>query len=203
MVLYLHFEQNLNPNSYIKTINLFGQHKFIFLLTGMIFILLFTPEFLSGQQIRTKEIKSEAGISYNYLEEFTLHLTGYFGLKKHEPFLGFEFPVSSNHITNYGINIGYKFYPNKSKQAFDLYFVYSMLANSRKMYSNATINGFSLHNLLGYGFNIYINDDLFLNHQILAGIEKSWFSNEGSFTDLSIMIKLGIGIKIKTIGSDK
>ncbi|MCD4732036.1 MAG: hypothetical protein K8R74_15625, partial [Bacteroidales bacterium] len=68
---------------------------------------------------------------------------------------------------------------------------------------NSTIRGFSLHNLLGYGFNIYFNDNLFLNHQIAAGIEKSWFGDYGNFTDLSLMIKLGLGIKIKTMRSEK
>jgi hypothetical protein len=56
---------------------------------------------------------------------------------------------------------------------------------------------------MGYGFNIYFNDILFVNHQIAAGIEKSCFGNEGSFTDLSLLIKIGIGLKIKTIGADK
>ena len=203
MVLYLHFEQNLNPNCHIKTSDLFDRYKYIFLLSGMMHVLLCTPGLLSGQQIRTKEIKSEAAISYNYLEEFNLYFTGYFTFKKHEPFIGFEFPVSSNHVTNYGINVGYKFYPNKIRQVFDLYFVYLIQADSRNLYSNSTISGFSLHNLMGYGFNIYFNDILFVNHQIAAGIEKSCFGNEGSFTDLSLLIKIGIGLKIKTIGADK
>ena len=203
MVLYLHFKQNLKPHCYIKTLDLFDRHKFIFLLGGMIYILLCSPNLVSGQQTRTKEIKSEAAASYNYLEEFNLHLTCNFSLKKHEPFIGFEFTVSSNHITNYGVNSGYKFYPNKFKQVFDLYFIYLMQANSRNLYSNSTIRGFSLHNLLGYGFNIYFNDNLFLNHQIAAGIEKSWFGDYGNFIDLSLMIKLGVGLKIKTMGSEK
>jgi len=187
----------------IKTLDFFNRHKCIILLGGMICFLCCSPGLVSGQQIRSKEIKSEAAASYNYLEEFKIHLSCNFALKKHEPFIGFEFPVSSNHITNYGINTGYKFYPNKFKQVFDLYFIYLMQANSRNLYSNSTIRGFSLHNLLGYGFNIYFNDNLFLNHQIAAGIEKSWFNDHGNFTDLSLMIKLGIGFKIKTPGSEK
>ncbi len=193
----------MKPHCYIKTLDFFDRHKFIFLLGGMIYTLLCSPDLVSGQQIRAKEIKSEVTASYNYLEEFNIHLTCNFTLKKHEPFIGFLFPISSNHITNYGISTGYKFYPNKFKPVFDLYFIYLMQANSRNLYSNSTIRGFSLHNLLGYGFNIYFNDNLFLNQQIAAGIEKSWFSDYGNFTDLSLMIKLGIGLKIKTMGSKK
>ena len=187
----------------IKILDFNDRHKCIILLGGMIYILLCFPGLVSGQQIRTQEIKTEATASYNYLEEFKIHFTCNFAFKKHEPFIGFEFPVSSNHITNYGVNTGYKFYPNKFKQVFDLYFIYLIQANSRNLYSNSTIRGFSLHNMLGYGFNICFNDNLFLNHQIAAGIEKSWFGDYGNFTDLSLMIKLGVGLKIKTMGSEK
>ncbi len=181
----------------------FNRHKFIFLSGGIFYLLLCTQGLVSGQQDRIKEIKSEVAASYNYLEEINLHLTCNFALKRHEPFIGFVFPVSSNHTTNYGINAGYKFYPNKIKQVFDLYFIYLMQANSRNLYSNSTITGFSLHNLLGYGFNIYFTDNLYLTQQIAAGVEKSWFGNQGNFTDLSLIIKLGIGLKIKTLDSNK
>ncbi len=67
------------------------------------------------------------------------------------------------------------------------------------MYSNSTVNGFSLHNLLGYGFNIYFNENIFLPHHIAAGVENAWFSDYGNFTDFSLVINLGIGIKIKTL----
>ena len=202
-MLYLHFKQKLYTLCHIKTLNFFDRLKFIINTGVMIFFLCCTVGSVAGQQIRTKEIKSEADVSYNYLEEFKIHLTCNFAIKKHEPFIGFEFPVSSSHITNYGINSGYKFYPNKFKQVFDLYFIYLIQASSRNLYSNSTVRGFSLHNLLGYGFNVYFNDNLFLNHQIVAGIEKSWFRGYGNFTDMSLMIKLGIGLKIKAPGSEK
>ncbi len=162
-------------------------------------IFLIVPSSLTGQNTRINSIGTEASVSYNYLEDLKLHILFTLTKKQHEPFIGLEFPVSSDHISNYGLNAGYKFYPNKNRQNFDFFFIYLMQAESRKLYSTSTINGFSLHNLIGYGFNIYFNDKIFLKHHIAAGIENSWFTDYGNFTDLSLMVNLGIGIKIKTL----
>lgn len=115
------------------------------------------------------------------------------------PFLGMEFPINSDPIATYGLNAGYKFFPNRNKQKFDFFFLYLILADSRKLYSTSTVNGFSLHNLVGYGFNISFNEQVYLVHHIAAGIENAWFSDYGNFTDLSLSIGLGVGIKLKTL----
>jgi hypothetical protein len=56
--------------------------------------------------------------------------------------------------------------------------------------------------MLGYGFKIYFNDNICLTHHIAAGIEKSWFGGEGDFYDFSLVINLGINIRIKTLNPD-
>ncbi|MCD4696829.1 MAG: hypothetical protein K8S16_11385 [Bacteroidales bacterium] len=154
---------------------------------------------LSGQSMRIKSTGVETCISYNYLEDLKLHFLFTVIKKQHAPFIGLEFPVNSSHISNFGIDIGYKFYPNRNQPKFDVFFLYLMQANSRKLYSTSVTNGFSLHNLIGYGFNIYFNDKIYLKHHIAAGIEKSWFEDYGNFTDLSIIVSFGVGLKIKTI----
>ncbi len=162
-------------------------------------ILLIVPLSLAGQSTRNKSISTNATISYNYLEDLKVHFLFLYTIKRHEPFVGLEFPVTREHISNFGFNAGYRFYPNKSRQNFDLFFLYLLQGESRKMYSNSTVNGFSLHNLLGYGFNIYFNENIFLTHHIAAGVENAWFSDYGNFTDFSLVINLGIGIKIKNL----
>jgi hypothetical protein len=158
----------------------------------------FVPTVLLGQNEREKSSAIDGSLSYNYLEDLKFHLQFAYTFKQHEPFLGLEFPVSSNPDSNFGFNAGYKFYPNKQQQKFDFFFIYLMQAESRKLYSNSTINGFSLHNLLGYGFNIYFNESLFLKHHLAAGVENAWFGKHGKFTDFSLMINIGIGLKINT-----
>lgn len=156
------------------------------------------PSLLTGQNTRIKSTGIEASVSYNYLEDLKLHILFTLTKKQHEPFIGLEFPVGTGHISNYGLNAGYKFFPNKSRQNFDFFFIYLLQAESRKLYSNSTIDGFSLHNLIGYGFNVYINDKIYIKHHIAAGIESAWFNDYGNFTDFSLMINLGVGIRIKT-----
>ncbi len=160
------------------------------------------PLSLVGQNIRNKSLNTETSISYNYLEDLKVHFMFLYTVKQHEPFIGLEFPVNSEHISNFGFNAGYRFFPNKNRQTFDLFFIYLIQGNSRKMYSNSTITGFSLHNMLGYGFKIYFNDNICLTHHIAAGIEKSWFGGEGDFYDFSLVINLGINIRIKTLNPD-
>ena len=159
-------------------------------------ILLIVPLSLSGQSTRNKSISTNATISYNYLEDIKVHFLFSYTFKRHEPFVGLEFPVSSNHISNFGFNAGYRFFPNKNRQNFDLFFIYLIQGGSRKMYSNSTVNGFSLQNLIGYGFNIYFNNNIYLTHHIAAGVENAWLGEYGKFTDFSLMINLGIGLKI-------
>ncbi|OQX74405.1 MAG: hypothetical protein B6D61_11630 [Bacteroidetes bacterium 4484_249] len=156
------------------------------------------PSLLTGQNTRIKSTGIEASVSYNYLEDLKLHILFTLTKKQHEPFIGLEFPVGTGHISNYGLNAGYKFFPNKSRQNFDFFFIYLLQAESRKLYSNSTIDGFSLHNLIGYGFNVYLNDKIYIKHHIAAGIESAWFNDYGNFTDFSLMINLGVGIRIKT-----
>jgi len=165
-------------------------------------ILLIAPLSLAGQSTRNKSIGTNATISYNYLEDPKVHFLFLYTIKQHEPFVGLEFPVTREHISNFGFNAGYRFFPNKNRQTFDLFFIYMMQGSSRKMYSNSTVTGFSLHNLLGYGFNIRFNDNIYLTHHIAAGIENSWFGDKGSFSDFSLVINLGIGIKIKNLKPD-
>jgi hypothetical protein len=165
-------------------------------------ILLIAPLSLAGQSTRNKSIGTNATISYNYLEDLKVHFLFLYTIKQHEPFVGLEFPVTREHISNLGFNAGYRFFPNKNRQTFDLFFIYMMQGGSRKMYSNSTVTGFSLHNLLGYGFNIRFNDNIYLTHHIAAGIENSWFGDKGSFSDFSLVINLGIGIKIKNLKPD-
>ena len=167
------------------------------------FILLsIIPVSLSAQNIRPRSLETEATVSYNYLEDLKVHFLFSYTLKQHEPFIGLEFPANSDNISNFGFNAGYRFFPNKKRQTFDLFFIYLMQGGSRKMYSNSTVTGFSLHNLLGYGFNIHFNDNIYLTHHIAAGIENSWFGDKGSFSDFSLVINLGIGIKIKNLKPD-
>jgi len=166
-------------------------------------VLLFFPIINFGQIPRQKSCGVEASVSYNYLEDLKIHFQYFYSFKQHEPFIGIEFPISSDPISNYGVNTGYKFFPNKNKQVFDLYFLYLLQATSRKLYSNSTINGFSLNNLVGYGFNIHIGNTFFLKHYIAAGIENSWFGDHGNFSDLSLIGCLGIGLKIKPKKTDK
>jgi hypothetical protein len=161
-------------------------------------IICLAPLFLFGQNERGKSTAIDASLSYNYLEDLKFHLQFAYTFNQHEPFLGLEFPVSSNPISNFGFNAGYKFYPNKQQQNFDFFFIYLMQAESRKLYSKSTVNGFSLHNLLGYGFNMYFNDRLFLKHHLAAGVENAWFGNHGKFMDFSLMINVGIGLRINT-----
>ncbi|MCD4683285.1 MAG: hypothetical protein K8R86_08400 [Bacteroidales bacterium] len=172
-------------------------------IASILVILLFCPGINFGQSPRQKSSGVEASVSYDYLEDLKIHFQFFYSFKKHEPFIGIEFPISSDPISNYGLNAGYKFYPNKNRQTFDLYFLYLLQATSRKLYSSSTINGFSLHNLLGYGFNIYIGNTIFVKHYIAAGIENSWFGAQGNFSDLSLIGSLGIGLKIKPIKSSK
>ena len=127
---------------------------------------------------------------------FKLHVFYSYAFKRHEPFIGFEFAVNSNPVSNYGLDLGYRYYPNRDLSGFDLFFTYLMQANSRKLYSNSTTNGFSLHNVAGYGFNVYLTSGLYIKHFLAAGIENSWFGEDGSFSDFSLIISLGIGLRI-------
>ena len=174
------------------------------LVVVLIFVFLFFDPFSGfGQNQRNNSYGVESSLSYNYLEDLKFHFQFCYSLKKHEPFIGIEFPVNSNPTSNYGFNIGYRFYPNQYRQTFDFYFHYLLQANSRKLYSNSTINGFSLHNSAGYGFKVQLGNSIFLNHYIAVGIENSWFGENGSFTDLSLMASLGIGFKIKSKRNSK
>jgi hypothetical protein len=166
-------------------------------------VVLLCPVLLAGQIPRQKGYGIESSISYNYLEDLKIHFQGFYTINKHEPFAGIEFPINSNPISNYGFNLGYRFFPNQNQQTFDFYFLYLMEGTSRKLYSNSTVNGFSLHNLLGYGFNVCLSDVFLLKHFIAGGIENSWFGEDGNFSDLSLMIGLGIGIKIKKTKADQ
>ncbi len=161
------------------------------------------PFSLAGQNTRRNYLTTEATISYNYLEDVKVHFLFTYKIKRHNPFIGLEFPVNSAPVSNFGFNAGYKFFPNKNRQTFDLFFIYIIEGCSRKMYYNSTITGFSLHNLIGYGFNVNFNDNLYLTHHIAAGIENSWFGESGGFSDFSLVINLGIGIKIKTLKNGK
>jgi len=172
------------------------------------------PLSLTGQNTYVKSTGIEVSFSYDYLEDFTMHLLFNLSRKQsiadisiprpqHEPFIGLELPIGSASISNFGFNAGYKFYPNKNKQNFDLFFIYLLQAGSRKLYSTSTVNGFSLHNLIGYGFNIYFNDKIFLKHHIAAGIENAWFKDNGNFMDFCLVINLGIGMKITTLKTTK
>jgi hypothetical protein len=163
----------------------------------LIIVLLICPFPGSGQNARPSGYGIESSISYNYLEDLKIHFQVFYTVKKHEPFIGMEFPINSSPISNYGFNLGYRFYPNKNRQTVDFFFLYLMEGTSRKLYSNSIVNGFSLHNLLGYGLDIYMAENFLLKHFIAAGIENSWYGNEGSFSDLSLIIGLGVGFKIK------
>lgn len=175
----------------------YRQERSLLVLLSFAYVLLF-PSAIRGQNERTNSLGLDANFSYNYLEDLKFHVQFARTFKQHEPFFGLELPLSSNPVSNFGFNAGYKFYPNKQQQNFDFFFIYLMQGESRKLYSNSTINGFSLHNLLGYGFNIYFNDRLFLKHYLAAGIENAWFRNHGDFTDFSLMINIGVGLKLKT-----
>ncbi len=168
----------------------------------LLMTLVIIPLLVSAQNMRIRSLTTEATVSYNYLEDLKVHFLFLYTIKQHEPFIGVEFPVTREHISNFGFNAGYRFFPNKNRQTFDLFFIYMMQGGSRKMYSNSTVTGFSLHNLLGYGFNIHFNDNIYLTHHIAAGIENSWFGDKGSFSDFSLVINLGIGIKIKNLKPD-
>lgn len=168
----------------------------ILLIVSIFVFLLFDPFSGFGQNQRSNSYGVESSVSYNYLEDLKIHFQFLYSLKKHEPFIGIEFPVNTNPTSNYGFNIGYRFYPNQYRQLFDLYFHYLLQATSRKLYSSSTINGFSLHNLAGYGFKVRLGDSILLNHYLAVGLENSWFGENGSFTDLSLMASLGISFKI-------
>ena len=160
------------------------------------FILYLLPLINNGQDIRNKTTGFEVSLSYNYLEEFKAHFLFNITKRKHEFFIGPEFPFTGNCCSLFGMDLGYKFYPNKSKSVFDLFFQYRLQAIYRKLYSRSTEKGFSVHNTLGYGFNVFLSNKLFLTHSFGLGIEKSWFRKSGNFTDFSLFIKLGVGINI-------
>ncbi|MEZ5199018.1 MAG: hypothetical protein R2764_22345 [Bacteroidales bacterium] len=171
--------------------------KIVF-LTYCIVAMVFLQKVGFGQDAREKSLGIEASASYDYLEDIKLHFLLSYSVKQHMPFVGFEFPISDDPVTNFGFNVGYKFFPNKNKQRFDFFFLYLLQAGSRKLYAASTVNGFSLHNLMGYGFNIHFSDKIYLVHHMAAGIENAWFNDYGSFSDLSLSFNLGFGIKIKT-----
>ena len=162
---------------------------FLILITGIVF----------GQKDRIKSVSIENSASYNYLEDIQFDCLLLYGLKQHEPFIGIGIPLNNNHVSNYGVSAGYKFYPNKKMSDFDLFFMYLLRANSRKLYSNSVSNGFSLHNLVGYGFNVNLNEKVFVKHHLAAGIEKSWFKGYDAFNDLSLEINIGIGFNLFSV----
>ena len=173
----------------MKIIKPFILSFFIFIITGIVF----------GQQDRNSSRSIETSVSYNYLENIQFDCLLLYGLKQHEPFIGIGIPLNKNHVSNYGVSAGYKFYPNKKTSDFDLFFMFLLRATSRKLYSNSSSNGFSLHNLVGYGFTININDKVCVKHHLAAGIENSWFKGYDAFNDLSLEINIGIGFKLFSV----
>lgn len=151
---------------------------------------------VSGQAQREIHWNAESLIAFNYQEDYKIHFHLVYGQKRHEIVAGFEFPVNSNPVYNYGFDAGYRFYPNKNRAAFDFFFQYLLQAGSRNLHSQSIIRGFSLQNMAGYGFNVYLNRSLYVKHSIAAGIENSWFGQTGDFSDLSLSAFLGVGIII-------
>jgi len=153
---------------------------------------------VSGQTGRKNTLALESKVSFDYLEDTKLQVLVGSRWGQHAPFAGMEFPVNSSPVANFGFDAGYKFFPNKNPQNFDFFFIYMIKAISRKLYPASTTNGFSLHNLVGYGFDVHFSDRIWLIHHLAAGIENAWFKDYGNFADLSISACLGIGIKIKS-----
>ncbi|MCB2219072.1 MAG: hypothetical protein KQI35_01665 [Bacteroidetes bacterium] len=171
----------------------------IILLTVILAICFLIPINGASQDERSAPIGIETSASYDYLQDVKLHFLISYTIRQHMPFAGLEFPVSLDPIANFGVTAGYKFFPNRNRQKFDFFFLYLIEADSRKLYSKSTENGFSLQNLIGYGLNIYFNDQIYLVHHLAAGIENAWFRGHESFSDLSLSFNLGFGIKLKSI----
>mgnify|MGYP006305476305 CR=1 FL=1 len=155
-----------------------------------------THGILAGQAIRTNNVSIQTPVTYDYLQDVKVHFLASYSFGRHAPFAGISFPVNDSPMANYGFSAGYKFFPNKLKQTFDFYFLYLLQGDSRKLYSNSDVKGFSLQNRLGYGFNVYLNDRLYIVHHVAAGIENAWFAGYEVFTDVSLTAGLGIGVKI-------
>ncbi|MBN3034758.1 MAG: hypothetical protein JW861_04175 [Bacteroidales bacterium] len=134
--------------------------------------------------------------SYLYIEETDLSLQWSFRFDRHSVQTGPMFPIFGNHSTILGWNVLYRFYPNKIRPAFDLFFQYQAIPVRRKLFSQSTEKGFSLHQLLGYGFGIRLCKGLYFVHSIMAGLEKGWFKGYRSLTDPSILLSAGIGFDI-------
>jgi hypothetical protein len=167
--------------------------KMILIVSGMCMLF---PGKTSGQGFRDRSFNVEAPVSYDYLQDAKLHLWLTYQLGRHMPFAGFSFTVNDDPVANYGFVAGYKFFPNKQSQAFDLYFIYLLQGDSRKLYAASDVNGISLQNQLGYGFNIHLNEKLYLVHYLAAGIENAWFTGYDAFSDLSISAALGFAFRI-------
>ncbi|MCD4736767.1 MAG: hypothetical protein K8R53_12045 [Bacteroidales bacterium] len=160
-------------------------------------ILLFViVSFCRTQDIRENLPGAEILFSYNYLEEMQLHLRGTCNLERHYLIAGISFPVFSEAVTIYGLETEYRFFPNRNIPLFDMFFMYRFQYFRRKLLPGSALKGNSIHNTVGYGFRIRLYSELFLLHNVGAGVEKSWF-NSGNFTDLSLHINVGIGFNIK------
>jgi len=168
--------------------------KYKIILISALVLIYFTG---FGQNPGSRYPTAEMSFSYDYLEDFQSHFILSYTFNRHEPFIGFQFPINSNPVNNFGGSLGYKFYPNENRPAFDVFFLYMMQANSRKLHSTSTFKGFSLHNLVGYGFNIRLHNLIYLNHHVAAGFEHSWFGGEGNFTDISLQVNLGVCVRLK------
>lgn len=162
-------------------------------------LVVFVSNVCIGQQERQKYLGIETAVSYDYLEDLELNFQLTYSIKQHVPFMGMAFPLNSDPVSNFGFIAGYKFFPNKSIQTFDFFFLYILQLESRKLYSTSTVNGFSLHNLIGYGIQVNFGKQIYLIHHLAGGIENAWFNDYGNFSDLSLSFNLGIGIKIKTL----
>lgn len=162
----------------------------------LIFFLCFSS-ILFAQESRHNNINIEISPSVNNQEDIILNLSFNFVRKQHEFFLGPKFPLSGKSNTIIGLNLGYKFFPNKVKTKFDMFFHYNIQVVNRKLYYNSSKKGFALYNIIGYGFNFNFNKNMYLTHSLGIGIENSWFKDYDIFTDIAALFKLGIGYKLK------
>lgn len=179
----------------LRTDNIYLRYFFV---TCFLAVIWFLPLSASGQINSRNAISFESKISFDYLEDTKLQVLVGSRWGQNAPFAGMEFPVNSGPVANFGFDAGYKFFPNKNPQNFDFFFIYIIKAVSRKLYPASTTNGFSLQNLVGYGFNVHFRDRIWLIHHLAAGIENARFKGYGNFADLSLSACLGIGIKIKS-----
>lgn len=133
--------------------------------------------------------------NFNFQEELHLVPAVFHAIKQHRISLGPLFPVSDNAVPVWGIDMTYKFYPNRLEQLFDLFFLYDTRLIRRKLFRTSTEKGMSWQNYLGYGFHVNLRS-IYLSHKIAAGLEQNWFDDLETIYDVNVFVSFGIGYRI-------